>query len=162
MFAQWLVSEKEKNLDLYLFWTRLFPICYNRTAEESAEIFWLACFACFLLSFAATIHVCLLLAWVELDTPSHLFLGWSSAIRQVYPVLRFLFPARLFKWRCKVARRAYHSTVRLRYRPLHAVYYRWNPHANRHHYPIRQPDTQGLASHSWALPAASPIGQLLH
>ncbi|RJE19209.1 hypothetical protein PHISCL_08449 [Aspergillus sclerotialis] len=37
-FAQWLVSEKENNPSLYAFWAKLFPICYDRTVEESAEI----------------------------------------------------------------------------------------------------------------------------
>lgn len=38
VFARWLVSEKEKNARLYEFWGALFPICYRRTVEESAEI----------------------------------------------------------------------------------------------------------------------------
>ncbi|PWY74441.1 hypothetical protein BO70DRAFT_364408 [Aspergillus heteromorphus CBS 117.55] len=38
-FARWLVSGKENHWGLYRFWGALFPVCYNRSVEESAEIF---------------------------------------------------------------------------------------------------------------------------
>lgn len=37
-FAQFLVSEKENRPRMYDFWARLYPICYGRSAEESAQI----------------------------------------------------------------------------------------------------------------------------
>lgn len=39
VFARWLVAEKEENPGAYEFWGQLFPLCYRRTVEESAEIF---------------------------------------------------------------------------------------------------------------------------
>ncbi|PLB55769.1 hypothetical protein P170DRAFT_343875, partial [Aspergillus steynii IBT 23096] len=39
LFAQWLVTEKERRPGLYQFWGRLFPLCYGRTVEETAAMF---------------------------------------------------------------------------------------------------------------------------
>ncbi|KAJ5317099.1 hypothetical protein PENANT_c029G06798 [Penicillium antarcticum] len=38
-FAKWLVEEQEDRPELYAFWSKLFPVCYDRTAQESASIF---------------------------------------------------------------------------------------------------------------------------
>lgn len=38
-FAKWLIEEKENKPDMYKFWTKLFPVCYGRTVEESASVF---------------------------------------------------------------------------------------------------------------------------
>ncbi|RAL10636.1 uncharacterized protein BO97DRAFT_426402 [Aspergillus homomorphus CBS 101889] len=38
-FARWLVSVKEENRGAYRFWGRLFPLCYNQSVEQSADIF---------------------------------------------------------------------------------------------------------------------------
>ncbi|KAL3262503.1 hypothetical protein ABHI18_002722 [Aspergillus niger] len=38
-FARRLVSEKENHWGMYRFWGALFPLCYSRSVEESAEIF---------------------------------------------------------------------------------------------------------------------------
>ncbi|RAK95062.1 uncharacterized protein BO80DRAFT_469704 [Aspergillus ibericus CBS 121593] len=38
-FARRLVSEKENHWGMYRFWGTLFPLCYSRSVEESAEIF---------------------------------------------------------------------------------------------------------------------------
>ncbi|PWY89534.1 hypothetical protein BO94DRAFT_39523 [Aspergillus sclerotioniger CBS 115572] len=38
-FARRLVSEKEEHWGMYRFWGALFPLCYSRSVEESAEIF---------------------------------------------------------------------------------------------------------------------------
>ncbi|PYH91202.1 hypothetical protein BO71DRAFT_359963 [Aspergillus ellipticus CBS 707.79] len=37
-FARWLVSEKENHWGMYRFWGALFPLCYCRSVEESAEM----------------------------------------------------------------------------------------------------------------------------
>ncbi|PYH44880.1 uncharacterized protein BP01DRAFT_59256 [Aspergillus saccharolyticus JOP 1030-1] len=37
-FARWLVSGKEGNWGAYQFWGRLFPLCYQRSVEQSADI----------------------------------------------------------------------------------------------------------------------------
>ncbi|KAL2008623.1 hypothetical protein VTN00DRAFT_6817 [Thermoascus crustaceus] len=37
-FAQWLVSEKENSPRMYDFWERLYPICYGRSVDESAQV----------------------------------------------------------------------------------------------------------------------------
>ncbi|KAJ6126917.1 hypothetical protein N7523_002529 [Penicillium sp. IBT 18751x] len=38
-FAKWLLNEKEQRPAKFDFWSRLFPVCYGRTVEESAAIF---------------------------------------------------------------------------------------------------------------------------
>ncbi|KAJ5772991.1 Polyketide synthase enoylreductase [Penicillium paradoxum] len=38
-FAKWLIEEKDNRPELYGFWSKLFPICYNRSVQESASIF---------------------------------------------------------------------------------------------------------------------------
>ncbi|KAL5338767.1 hypothetical protein BJX70DRAFT_398321 [Aspergillus crustosus] len=38
-FARWLASKKSIQPAMYRFWEKLFPVCYNRTVEESSEIF---------------------------------------------------------------------------------------------------------------------------
>ncbi|KAJ5467034.1 hypothetical protein N7475_004786 [Penicillium sp. IBT 31633x] len=38
-FAKWLIEEREDRPELYSFWSKLFPVCYNRSVEQSASIF---------------------------------------------------------------------------------------------------------------------------
>ncbi|KAJ5776148.1 uncharacterized protein N7511_001159 [Penicillium nucicola] len=38
-FAKWLVEEQEDRPELYTFWSKLFPVCYDRSVQESASIF---------------------------------------------------------------------------------------------------------------------------
>ncbi|CDM35388.1 unnamed protein product [Penicillium roqueforti FM164] len=38
-FAKWLVEVREDRPELYAFWSKLFPVCYDRTVYESASIF---------------------------------------------------------------------------------------------------------------------------
>lgn len=38
-FAQFLVSGKENNTNLYAFWAKLFPLCYGKAVEESSEVY---------------------------------------------------------------------------------------------------------------------------
>ncbi|KGO47014.1 Polyketide synthase, enoylreductase [Penicillium expansum] len=38
-FAKWLVEVREDRPELYSFWSKLFPVCYDRTVQESASIF---------------------------------------------------------------------------------------------------------------------------
>lgn len=38
-FAKWLVEEQENRPELYAFWSKLFPVCYDRSVQESASIF---------------------------------------------------------------------------------------------------------------------------
>ncbi|KAJ5129380.1 uncharacterized protein N7515_005419 [Penicillium bovifimosum] len=38
-FAKWLIEEKENRPELYEFWSKLFPVCYNRSIDKSAAIF---------------------------------------------------------------------------------------------------------------------------
>ncbi|KAL3474939.1 hypothetical protein BJX99DRAFT_230590 [Aspergillus californicus] len=38
-FARWLASKKSTRPTMYRFWGKLFPVCYNRTIQESSEIF---------------------------------------------------------------------------------------------------------------------------
>lgn len=37
-FAKWLLEEKEQRPAKFDFWSKLFPVCYGRTVEESATI----------------------------------------------------------------------------------------------------------------------------
>lgn len=38
-FAKWLMEEKENRPEKFAFWSKLYPICYSRTVEESASLF---------------------------------------------------------------------------------------------------------------------------
>ncbi|KAJ5303286.1 hypothetical protein N7476_010085 [Penicillium atrosanguineum] len=38
-FAKWLLDEKEQRPAKFDFWSKLFPVCYGRTVEESATMF---------------------------------------------------------------------------------------------------------------------------
>ncbi|CAG8217576.1 unnamed protein product [Penicillium salamii] len=38
-FAKWLVEEKESRPELYGFWSKLFPVCYDRSVQQSASFF---------------------------------------------------------------------------------------------------------------------------
>ncbi|KAJ5549915.1 hypothetical protein N7461_004613 [Penicillium sp. DV-2018c] len=38
-FAKWLIEEKENRPELYAFWSKLFPICYDRSIAKCASIF---------------------------------------------------------------------------------------------------------------------------
>ena len=38
-FAKWLVEEKEDRPELYAFWSKLFPVCYDRSVQQSASFF---------------------------------------------------------------------------------------------------------------------------
>ncbi|KAJ5380509.1 uncharacterized protein N7496_002937 [Penicillium cataractarum] len=38
-FAKWLVEEKNNRPDKYAFWSKLYPICYGRSVEQSSAIF---------------------------------------------------------------------------------------------------------------------------
>lgn len=38
-FAKWLIDEKEQRPAKFDFWAKLFPVCYDRTVEESASMF---------------------------------------------------------------------------------------------------------------------------
>ncbi|KKK22940.1 hypothetical protein ARAM_007433 [Aspergillus rambellii] len=39
IFARWLGAKKSTHPGMYQFWERLFPVCYNRTVQESSEMF---------------------------------------------------------------------------------------------------------------------------
>ncbi|CEO60391.1 hypothetical protein PMG11_05020 [Penicillium brasilianum] len=38
-FAKWLVEEKNNRPEKYVFWSKLYPICYGRSVEQSSVIF---------------------------------------------------------------------------------------------------------------------------
>ncbi|KAJ5168495.1 uncharacterized protein N7482_004089 [Penicillium canariense] len=38
-FAKWLVEEMENRPEKYSFWSKLYPVCYGRSVEESSTIF---------------------------------------------------------------------------------------------------------------------------
>lgn len=38
-FAKWLIEERENRPELYGFWSKLFPVCYDRSIQQSASIF---------------------------------------------------------------------------------------------------------------------------
>lgn len=38
-FAKWLVEERDTRPELYGFWSKLFPVCYDRSVQQSASIF---------------------------------------------------------------------------------------------------------------------------
>ncbi|CAG8420714.1 unnamed protein product [Penicillium salamii] len=38
-FAKWLVEEKESRPELYGFWSKLFPVCYDRSVQQSTSFF---------------------------------------------------------------------------------------------------------------------------
>ncbi|KAF3389072.1 putative zinc-type alcohol dehydrogenase-like protein YogA, partial [Penicillium rolfsii] len=38
-FAKWLIEEKDNRPEKFAFWSKLYPICYGRTVEESASMF---------------------------------------------------------------------------------------------------------------------------
>jgi hypothetical protein len=38
-FAKWLMVEKDNRPEKFAFWSKLYPVCYGRSVEESASLF---------------------------------------------------------------------------------------------------------------------------